>query len=794
MSGKGESSKDDRKGALQSEKHIRLSISKSIPSEPYVMSEEVKKEVFANLRQKTMIPRLDSFSSISMSDVSEDREFDEETLMGDHSEMNEESLIHPQQIKEEQSDAEDILTDNEERDFNATDEEKEVENDQEDDSVSEEDIDKAPVYSSSSDSEDDDDNTKLNVPDLNTHRLSFIMQEKLHLFVKNVRKRTTEVREEVIKELSSDEEDLKSVAGVEEQASLADLLGFTEPELKSKGFASMIFKDSIDSQSRLYLCWLILLVTAFLYNCFVIPMRSSYPFQTPSNIIYWKFADYICDFIYAVDMFYIKPRLSFMEEGLTITKFRRTANNYIHSWTFVFDLLSLFPTDIGFLFMEQPFSMLRINRAFKYPSYSALFIILDNTVSSPYAVRIIKTFSYMIYIIHCNSCVYYTISAYQGFGQLAYRMKGKFYLNRWVYNNQENAYIRCFYFTAAVATSTGNNPAPTNVIEYIYMTGSWMMGVFVFALLLGQIRDIVSNANKNKESYRVNMDLALVICKNMNLKPETQAKVKAWFRYTWEQQKTLDERKLVDKLPLKLQADLALSVHYNTLMKVALFQNCERALLRELVLKLKAVIFLPGDLVCKKGDVGKEMYIINNGFLEVIGGENNEIVFATMAVGTVFGEISLMAIGGNNRRTATIRSKGYSTLFVLSKEDLNEAIKDYPEAQRLLKKKAKQMLKKDQKAKVKNTEEVEKKRMEEKCKVTTEIKTPKMFTTIANAVRPGSAISKRMAEVLETDKVEKKNRHWSTLQSDSDLSDLDMPLPINDGDMRNIKSPLTVKK
>jgi len=38
------------------------------------------------------------------------------------------------------------------------------------------------------------------------------------------------------------------------------------------------------------------------------------------------------------------------------------------------------------------------------------------------------------------------------------------------------------------------------------MTFSWMMGVFVFALLLGQIRDIVSNANKNNEEFRTTMD------------------------------------------------------------------------------------------------------------------------------------------------------------------------------------------------------------------------------------------------------------------------------------------------
>lgn len=75
-----------------------------------------------------------------------------------------------------------------------------------------------------------------------------------------------------------------------------------------------------------------------------------------------------------------------------------------------------------------------------------------------------------------------------------------------------------------------------------------------------------------------------------------------WITYTWQEQKTFDETYLTEKLRLKLQTDLALSVHYNTLVKVDLFKDCEPGLIRDLVLKLKAVLFLPGDYACRKGN------------------------------------------------------------------------------------------------------------------------------------------------------------------------------------------------
>jgi cyclic nucleotide gated channel alpha 3 len=74
------------------------------------------------------------------------------------------------------------------------------------------------------------------------------------------------------------------------------------------------------------------------------------------------------------------------------------------------------------------------------------------------------------------------------------------------------------------------------------------------------------------------------------------------------------------------------------------------------------------------------MYIVNRGRLQVVA-DNGKTVLATLRPGSYFGEISILNMGNaGNRRTASVRSVGYSDLFCLSKNDLWEVLKDYPTA------------------------------------------------------------------------------------------------------------------
>jgi len=106
--------------------------------------------------------------------------------------------------------------------------------------------------------------------------------------------------------------------------------------------------------------------------------------------------------------------------------------------------------------------------------------------------------------------------------------------------------------------------------------------------------------------------------------------------------------------------------------------------------------------MCLKGEIGREMYIVNHGKLDVYIDDKR---IAGLEDGAVFGEISLLEVAGGNRRTADVCdfnlafllvlfylqviSRGFSTLFTLNKTDLNEQLKDFPEAGKILRRKAK---------------------------------------------------------------------------------------------------------
>jgi len=90
-----------------------------------------------------------------------------------------------------------------------------------------------------------------------------------------------------------------------------------------------------------------------------------------------------------------------------------------------------------------------------------------------------------------------------------------------------------------------------------------------------------------------------------------------------------------------------------------ILQECQPEFLHDLVLKMKAYIFTPGDSICRKGEVAREMFIIADGILEVISETGR--VLTTMKAGDFFGEIGILNLDGLNKwvklSSLSLRSK-----------------------------------------------------------------------------------------------------------------------------------------
>ncbi|KAM9765889.1 cyclic nucleotide-gated channel beta-1 isoform 2-T2 [Menidia menidia] len=461
-----------------------------------------------------------------------------------------------------------------------------------------------------------------------------------------------------------------------------------------KAILNYRFPSSIDPFTDIiYVIWLFFVVAAWNWNVWLIPVRWAFPYQTSENIHWWLMMDYTCDFIYIADILIFQPRLQFVRGGDIVCEKKDMREHYMTTERFKMDVISLFPMEVLYLFTGVN-SLLRFPRLLKYMVFFEFNDRMEAVMKKAYIYRVIRTSTYLLYSLHINACLFYWGSDYEGLGS-----------TKWVYDGKGNAYIRCYYFAVKTLITIGGLPDPTTVFEICFQLINYFVGVFAFSIMIGQMRDVVGAATAGENYYRACMDSTVKYMNSYNIPQDVQNRIKTWYDYTWKIQGMLDEQELLIQLPTKMRLDIAVDVNYSIVSKVALFQGCDRQMVFDMLTRLKSVVYLPGDFVCKKGEIGREMYIIKQGEVQVVGGPDLQTVFVTIRAGSVFGEISLLAGGGGNRRTANVKAHGFANLFILDKKDLADILVHYPESQKLLRKKAKKMLTKDKKPEQKEGKE-----------------------------------------------------------------------------------------
>uniref|UniRef100_A0A5S6QWE9 Cyclic nucleotide-binding domain-containing protein n=1 Tax=Trichuris muris TaxID=70415 RepID=A0A5S6QWE9_TRIMR len=490
----------------------------------------------------------------------------------------------------------------------------------------------------------------------------------------------------------------------------------------AKRWASRVFYETVDFKETWYKVWLGVVTLTYLYNLVTIIARISFYELEEQLYVVWLVLNYISDAVYLFDT-YVELRLIFLEHGMPVTDWHRVMKRNMKTKPFALSAVASLPTDhiLGILPIGSSVVILsRFNRLIRFHRLVQFVNFAETETRMPNLFRTVQLMVIVYIIFHWATCFYFLVS-------LAYGLES----DQWVYNSERildvrfdcanstceqpvevigkgtcdiigyplllKHYLLCLYWAALVLISVGEQPFPIEIGQYLFTIANIIAGTLILAALIGNVRIVIASMNQQRSTFLKCFDGVKNYMEMRKVNPTLRKRVISWFTYVWEQKHAMDEDSVMAMLPMNLRTQMAITLHIRTLRKANLFKDCDPGLLTEMALKLRVQIFSPNDYICRKGEIGKDMYIVKQGVLNVVA-EDGVTVLVTLKEGSVFGELSILDIPGNrngNRRTTSVRSVGFSELFVLSKSDLFESLEKYPTARRLLLEKGRQILRKD---------------------------------------------------------------------------------------------------
>uniref|UniRef100_A0A915E3B8 Cyclic nucleotide-binding domain-containing protein n=1 Tax=Ditylenchus dipsaci TaxID=166011 RepID=A0A915E3B8_9BILA len=246
------------------------------------------------------------------------------------------------------------------------------------------------------------------------------------------------------------------------------------------------------------------------------------------------------------------------------------------------------------------------------------------------------------------------------------------------FSNFTKQYSLSIYWSSLTLTTSGQQPYPTEALHNFLEVFDSIVGVLVFAVIVGSVGNVVTTMNRGRAEIQQLMDGIKFYMNYRHVSTDIQRRVMDCVGYIQQHAMISDENLIMDSIPPRLQGELAVHLHMDNLRKVELLADCEASLLYELVLRLQMHMFAPNDFLCRSGDVAKEMFIVKSGTLESISSIG--LLLETLKEGSYFGELSILKVmdqNRSNRRLHSLRSVGYSEVYVLKQEDnLKEILRE----------------------------------------------------------------------------------------------------------------------
>ena len=318
--------------------------------------------------------------------------------------------------------------------------------------------------------------------------------------------------------------------------------------------------------------------------------------------------------------------------------------------------------------------LLRMNRLIKWMKLSGYFGALEKKLGSKIeTLRCLKYFLYILCSTHVVACMWFAIATFEG----------SISAGSWAEYHQLNMshsvlhnYVTSFYFSAVTLTSTGFGDIHAHTtIEQAFVICLSLIGFMLYGYCLATLASTLGNKALPKVLFQEKISAVNDFLSDHKISSSLRKRVERYFELFWiKWQGQMTQEYVMFDLPLPLQESMASEIQEDIIRSMPLLSHTDPRYLKQLCLNTITYTYSPGEIIIYAGDMGKEMYFLRRGTVEVLD-ETMAFAVSTIGAGGYFGEEGLLF---GTPRTVNIRASTYCEVIMLHKNAIDETAMSYP--------------------------------------------------------------------------------------------------------------------
>ncbi|XP_024938799.1 cyclic nucleotide-gated cation channel alpha-3 isoform X2 [Cephus cinctus] len=240
-------------------------------------------------------------------------------------------------------------------------------------------------------------------------------------------------------------------------------------------------------------------------------------------------------------------------------------------------------------------------------------------------------------------------------------------------NSGIRKYIQSLNRAAIALTSSAHFltvKTPEDVILNVILT---VIGKIGLIYILGQVLQLITTLRSRSKGYSKLLQQLHEYMRYKELPLTIQRRILAYFDYT--SKKSFEREKyIMTQVSSQLREELLFHNYNKFVENIKLFRHLPPQAITHIITSLRSEVFLTNDVIIKAGTPGDALFFIVSGTVAIYTSAGKEICH--LENGAHFGEVALVM--ENEHRIATVVAIETCELYVITRDDFQKAIADFP--------------------------------------------------------------------------------------------------------------------